>query len=838
MAVNLSAKLDALGYKPLSCLQVQASDYDIKSTAVHITVINDFGESIKPAWLDRSGKLRLRKTSKSGTTWSERTLAGTVWVWLDETNKQCLGTTVIAPASVQPKVIRISGITGGQLSSLQASSDQKSIESLQKKSNSRSKKDEKKGARDRAVLSAFYSATSGPIWKKADKWLTDESVCKWHGVTCNKKSGRVEKLNLRFNNLTGSLPPIIGELDQLKTLDLDGNQLYGELPPELNNLKNLTQLDLGKNSFSGRVPKLDRLRKLVNFWVNDNEFAGVPPSILRYANVYSIDLSNNQFDGDLRFLPNSETRLRTLKASNNRLSGGLPSRIARMKNLSTFDVSNNLLSDLDRAVAERLASILTVRLGGNNFKCPLPFILGDVFAEDQEFCVGFTSQTSFSGSLQAEYSGSTGLGGQLAFKSDFVDGKREGLHQRWYPNGQFMLEESYINGKKQSLWRQWYDNGNLRLEKNYRDGKLHGPYLTFRDGSVSNTFCYRNGKNVHFSACSEDKLDTKSESTDSFADPRFMGTYYVNRVQMDGGRSSVLRLRKDGSVDFYKRGDFYKWRSERDEIIVSSKGATDFRVRFSGDDKVGETTFKDGNKWNDITLKKLSDSPDHQFDLFMLGTSRGSKDERCFNIGRGEFPHGTYPWSSSRGIPITSRTLEGCQSLCPKVLEELRDPKYSSEETRSYWADGTCPTTPRRVAKPSKASSVTRSESETTSDVIAPTMKTQVASAKPSVKKVDTVNQRMARIAHELNSNKRSFNALYTLEDVKIDYERQELNYFLKVHSSIDTLDVVSLTAIFKQSYCSAPKLELFRQNYVDAVWRFKDKTDRSLSIKASTADC
>lgn len=841
LAFNLSEKLEPLGYTAKSCFQVQSSDYDIKSTAVHITVVNDLEESVKTAWLDKSDKLRFRKIRDAGTTWSERTLAGTVWIWLDETNKQCLGTTVIAPVNVQPKVVRISEILDSQLSSVLIPSNQKSSESSKNKSNPKLTEEVGETDKDRAILSAFYSATSGPIWKKADGWLTEKSVCKWHGVTCNKKNGRVEALRLRFNNLTGPLPSIVGELDELKTLDLDGNQLYGELPPELNNLKKLTGLNLGKNSFSGRVPNLDRLRKLRGFWVNDNEFTGTPPFILKHGNVYSIDISNNEFEGQLEFLPDNETRLRTLKASNNRLSGAIPRRIASMKNLSTFDVANNLLSDLDRAAAERLASVRSVKLGGNNFKCPLPFIMGDIFADSQEFCVGFKRQTNFSGSLQAEYSESAGVGGQWAFKANFVDGKREGLHQRWYPNGQFLLEERYINGKRHGLWRQWYDNGNLRLEKNYKDGKLHGPYLTFEDGNVANSYCYRDGKRVTVSICNEDELDTKAESTSSFADPRFVGTYYVNRVQMDGGRSSVLRLRKDGSVDFYKRGDFYEWRSEGDEIIVSSEGAMgaiDFKVRFSGEDKVGETTFTDGSWFHDISLVKLSDSPDYQFDLFMLGTSRGSKDERCFNIGRGEFPHGTYPWYSGRGIPITSRTLEGCQSLCPKVLEELRDPKYSSEKTRAYWADGTCPTTPTQAAKPSKASSAPRSESDTRSDFKPPAKKTQVVSAKPSLKKVDTVNHRLARIAYELNSNKRSFNALYTLEEVKIDYETQELNYFLKVNSSIDSLDLVSLKASFKQSYCSASKLELFRQNNVDAVWRFKDETGRSLSIKASTADC
>jgi Leucine-rich repeat (LRR) protein len=63
------------------------------------------------------------------------------------------------------------------------------------------------------------------------------------------------ELNLSNNELTGSIPPEIGNLTNLITLGLDDNQLTGSIPPEIGNLTNLTGLWLGRNQLTGEIPE-------------------------------------------------------------------------------------------------------------------------------------------------------------------------------------------------------------------------------------------------------------------------------------------------------------------------------------------------------------------------------------------------------------------------------------------------------------------------------------------------------------------------------------------------------------------------------------------------------
>ena len=82
---------------------------------------------------------------------------------------------------------------------------------------------------DREALVALYNATDGPNWNSNNNWLSDVLISEWEGVTTDD-NGRVTGLSL-FNN-----------------------QLSGEIPPELGNLANLTRLLLGENRLSGCVP--------------------------------------------------------------------------------------------------------------------------------------------------------------------------------------------------------------------------------------------------------------------------------------------------------------------------------------------------------------------------------------------------------------------------------------------------------------------------------------------------------------------------------------------------------------------------------------------------------
>ena len=62
-------------------------------------------------------------------------------------------------------------------------------------------------------------------------------------------------LSFYENELTGEIPPELGNLTNLDQLDLAWNQLTGEIPPELGNLTNLKQLKLQANNLSGRYPR-------------------------------------------------------------------------------------------------------------------------------------------------------------------------------------------------------------------------------------------------------------------------------------------------------------------------------------------------------------------------------------------------------------------------------------------------------------------------------------------------------------------------------------------------------------------------------------------------------
>ena len=161
---------------------------------------------------------------------------------------------------------------------------------------------------DRAALVALYNATNGPEWTASRHWLSNRPLGEWYGVVTDD-NGRVIRLELTVhihhrltgNNLTGELPPELGNLSELVTLDLRWSSLAGEIPPELGQLSNLAFLFLAHNNLSGSIPpELGRLSNLAALELAGNNLSGpIPPELGNLHGLDYIELNSNQLTGQL-----------------------------------------------------------------------------------------------------------------------------------------------------------------------------------------------------------------------------------------------------------------------------------------------------------------------------------------------------------------------------------------------------------------------------------------------------------------------------------------------------------------------------------------------------------
>ncbi|MFY0653909.1 MAG: toxin-antitoxin system YwqK family antitoxin [Cyclobacteriaceae bacterium] len=64
--------------------------------------------------------------------------------------------------------------------------------------------------------------------------------------------------------------------------------------------------------------------------------------------------------------------------------------------------------------------------------------------------------------------------GQVAEKSNYINGKREGYRCKWFPNGILSYEAYYNSNRLDGVSKTWWVNGNLRSITHNDQGKSHG----------------------------------------------------------------------------------------------------------------------------------------------------------------------------------------------------------------------------------------------------------------------------------------------------------------------------------------------------------------------------
>jgi len=135
------------------------------------------------------------------------------------------------------------------------------------------------------------------------------------GVYCDK-NGLVDTLRWNGHGLTGSIPPEIGNLTNLKEVYLGGNQLTGSIPTTIGKSKNLTHLILFSNQLTGEIPStIGNLVNLQELYLYNNKLTGsIPSTIGNLKNLWKLYVHGNVgLSG--AFTPNCGTTVNALGTS-------------------------------------------------------------------------------------------------------------------------------------------------------------------------------------------------------------------------------------------------------------------------------------------------------------------------------------------------------------------------------------------------------------------------------------------------------------------------------------------------------------------------------------------
>ena len=257
-------------------------------------------------------------------------------------------------------------------------------------------------AQDSLALVALYDNTDGANWTTNTGWLTTEPISTWFGIVVS--DGRVTGVSLGSNNLSGTMPPEIGDLTGLTSLILNFNQINGSIPPEIGNLTNLRDLQLTSNQFTGLIPDeiylltnllflrlesnelegsissdIGNLVHLVSLFLSDNLLTdSIPAEIGNLENLVTLHLRFNQLSGSIPIEVYNLTTLVTINLSINQLEGTIPTQIGNLVNLTEYSVPGNNMHGNIPVEIGNLVKLKHLWLYGNDFEGAVPSGIGNM----------------------------------------------------------------------------------------------------------------------------------------------------------------------------------------------------------------------------------------------------------------------------------------------------------------------------------------------------------------------------------------------------------------------------------------------------------------------------
>ena len=241
-------------------------------------------------------------------------------------------------------------------------------------------------AEERAALIAVYNSTNGAGWTDRTNWRnagdTDfndpGTECLWFGVICTGST--VTTLDLKSNELDGTIPADLGNLSNLRTLNLYSNSLSGNIPPELGNLASLQVLYLRGNQLSGSIPpELGGLSVLQYLVLYDNQLTGgVPPVLGSLPDLVDLDLDSNYLTGSIPPELGNLSDLKYLYLASNSLSGNIPIELGSLSNLKVLSLSSNQLTGSIPSELGSLSNLVRMSLSSNQLTGNIPAEITDL----------------------------------------------------------------------------------------------------------------------------------------------------------------------------------------------------------------------------------------------------------------------------------------------------------------------------------------------------------------------------------------------------------------------------------------------------------------------------
>lgn len=244
----------------------------------------------------------------------------------------------------------------------------------------------------RFALAVLFYSTGGENWTDAFEFLRPSHECTWSGaLLCNKTtitgivlvgnelsgqlpkelslltslqsiamddnhltgplpsmlSPKLQRLDLRNNELEGSIPSSYGQMEYLESFCIGSNKLIGTIPEDVGSLTRLTSLSLESNALSGRIPdSIWNLNRMQDFQIGQQSLTGtLSPLVGAWTDATIFHM--NKLNGITGSIPSEFgmlEKLTSLKFSQNHLRGTLPTELGNLQNMELLAISRNGIS--------------------------------------------------------------------------------------------------------------------------------------------------------------------------------------------------------------------------------------------------------------------------------------------------------------------------------------------------------------------------------------------------------------------------------------------------------------------------------------------------------------